>query len=86
MTELYGILQDTQAQVDRMVTGLKKATLFESPPLHNANAIPSGGQVYSHASWRNTVMSVYVDAEEEYPPQNLDHGLGGEGGSGTEVC
>ncbi|KFH69361.1 hypothetical protein MVEG_04174 [Podila verticillata NRRL 6337] len=31
MNQLYEILQDTQDQVDRLVSGLKKATLFEKP-------------------------------------------------------
>ncbi|KAF8926433.1 hypothetical protein BGZ52_005617, partial [Haplosporangium bisporale] len=31
MSQLYEILQDTQDQVDRLVSGLKKATLFEKP-------------------------------------------------------
>lgn len=31
MNQLYEILQDTQDQVDRLVAGLQKATLFEKP-------------------------------------------------------
>ncbi|KAF9906619.1 hypothetical protein EC991_000420 [Linnemannia zychae] len=70
MRELYNILQDTQGQVDRLVGGLKKATLFEKPrtrihPSHNSNP-----------AWRNTVVSIYVDAQEDYP------GQGGGGGNG----
>lgn len=60
MADLYDILQDTQAQVDRFKTGLKQATLFEKPkttihPSHTSNP-----------AWRNTVVSIYVDAEEDY--------------------
>lgn len=66
MRELYNILQDTQGQVDRLVSGIKKATLFEKPkttihPSHRSNP-----------AWRNTVVSIYVDAEEDYPLQEED--------------
>ncbi|KAG0371536.1 hypothetical protein BGX24_001531 [Mortierella sp. AD032] len=72
MRELYSILQDTQGQVDRLVGGLKRATLFEKPrttihPSHNSNP-----------AWRNTVVSIYVDAQEDYPLQG--GGAGGKGG------
>ncbi|KAF9570095.1 hypothetical protein EC968_002265 [Mortierella alpina] len=79
MNELYSILQDTQSQVDRLVSGLKKATLFEAPrttihPSHNSNP-----------AWRSTVVSIYVDAEEEYPgPPDYDGLDNGEGESGNE--
>ncbi|GJJ74982.1 hypothetical protein EMPS_07340 [Entomortierella parvispora] len=61
MSDLYDILQDTQAQVDRFKTGLKQATLFEKPkttihPSHTSNP-----------AWRNSVVSIYVDAEEDHP-------------------
>jgi len=67
MRLLYGILQDTQGQVDRLVSGIKKATLFEKPrttihPSHNSNP-----------AWRNTVVSIYVDAEEDYPLHGGDN-------------
>ncbi|KAF9119046.1 hypothetical protein BGW39_000652, partial [Mortierella sp. 14UC] len=60
-----------QGQVDRLVGGLKRATLFEKPktrihPSHNNNP-----------AWRNTVVSIYVDAQEDYPVQG-----GGGGGNG----
>jgi hypothetical protein len=81
MRELYNILQDTQGQVDRLVGGLKRATLFEKPrttihPSHNSNP-----------AWRNTVVSIYVDAEEDYPLQegNAD-GRGVDDESSSEVC
>ncbi|KAF9927991.1 hypothetical protein BGZ67_007221 [Mortierella alpina] len=79
MNELYSILQDTQSQVDRLVSGIKKATLFEAPrttihPSHNSNP-----------AWRSTVVSIYVDAEEEYPaPPDYDGLDSGEGESSNE--
>ncbi|KAF9279218.1 hypothetical protein BGZ68_008062 [Mortierella alpina] len=79
MNELYSILQDTQSQVNRLVSGLKKATLFEAPrttihPSHNSNP-----------AWRNTVVSIYVDAEEEHPVSPDYDGLdNGEGQSSNE--
>lgn len=63
MRELYNILQDTQGQVDRLVNGIKKATLFEKP---RTTIYPSH---HSNPAWRNTVVSIYVDAEEDYPVQ-----------------
>ncbi|KAF9425681.1 hypothetical protein BGZ76_003120, partial [Entomortierella beljakovae] len=65
MSELYGMLQESQGQIDRMVSGMKRTNLFETPrttvtpTFNHVNQQPSG--------WRNTVMSVYVDAEEDYP-------------------
>ncbi|KAF9358572.1 hypothetical protein BGX26_001409 [Mortierella sp. AD094] len=81
MAEMYSMLQDTQAQVDRMVTGLKKATLFETP---RTTITPNFHLGESHPStWRNTVMSVYVDAEEDYPMEN-DLDASSQGDSGNE--
>ncbi|KAG0293088.1 hypothetical protein BGZ96_003360 [Linnemannia gamsii] len=80
MRELYNILQDTQGQVDRLVGGIKKATLFEKPrttihPSHNSNP-----------AWRNTVVSIYVDAEEDYPTQEGDaNGRGIDDESNSEL-
>jgi len=80
MSDLYDILQDTQAQVDRFKTGLKQATLFEKPkttihPSHTSNP-----------AWRNTVVSIYVDAEEDYPSRfSQDDFEGGEEGSDQET-
>ncbi|OAQ26652.1 hypothetical protein K457DRAFT_688794 [Linnemannia elongata AG-77] len=68
MRELYNILQDTQGQVDRLVSGIKKATLFEKP---RTTIHPSH---HSNPAWRNTVVSIYVDAEEDYPLQEGDTG------------
>ncbi|KAF9171879.1 hypothetical protein BGX21_011082 [Mortierella sp. AD011] len=81
MAEMYSMLQDTQAQVDRMVAGLKKATLFETP---RTTITPNFHLGESHPStWRNTVMSVYVDAQEDYPFEN-DLDASGQGDSGKE--
>ncbi|KAF9143567.1 hypothetical protein BGX30_000093 [Mortierella sp. GBA39] len=66
MRELYSILQDTQGQVDRLVSGIKKATLFEKP---KTTIHPSH---HSNPAWRNTVVSIYIDAEEDYPLQEGD--------------
>ncbi|KAI7816784.1 hypothetical protein BC939DRAFT_507996 [Gamsiella multidivaricata] len=79
MAELYSILQDTQAQVDRLLTGLKKAALFEAP----RKTVPQNQT--SHQSWRNTVMSVYVDAEEDYPQPGPDQPGTGEDDSVLET-
>ncbi|KAG0046929.1 hypothetical protein BGZ89_005114 [Linnemannia elongata] len=68
MRELYNILQDTQGQVDRLVSGIKRATLFEKP---RTTIHPSH---HSNPAWRNTVVSIYVDAEEDYPLQEGDTG------------
>ncbi|KAG0045803.1 hypothetical protein BGZ83_008983 [Gryganskiella cystojenkinii] len=59
MQDLYAILQSTQSQVDRLKTGLEKATLFEKPKttIHQSHT--------SNPAWRNTVVSIYVDAEED---------------------
>ncbi|KAG0223175.1 hypothetical protein BGX31_008655 [Mortierella sp. GBA43] len=77
MAELYGVLQDTQSQVDRLVNGLQKATLFDKPrttmPIH-----------YNPSTWRGSVASVYVDAQEDYPCQDADHDGAGEHGSTGE--
>ncbi|KAF8962044.1 hypothetical protein BGZ46_001249, partial [Entomortierella lignicola] len=76
MAEMYNMLQETQSQVDRMVSGLKEATLFETPrttitpEYHLGTSDPS--------TWRNTVMSVYVDAEEDYPPENEQDAYGND--------
>ncbi|KAG0313956.1 hypothetical protein BGZ99_008466, partial [Dissophora globulifera] len=78
MGELYNILQDTQMQVDRMVGGLKKAALFDSP----RTLIPPS--LTNNPSWRNTVVSIYVDAEEDYPLQDSDQDSSGESSSGNE--
>ncbi|KAF9919305.1 hypothetical protein FBU30_011076 [Linnemannia zychae] len=70
MRELYCILQDTQGQLDRIVGGIKRVALYEKPrttihPTHNSNP-----------AWRSTVVSIYVDAEENYPsiPDNNPYG------------
>ncbi|KAG0199040.1 hypothetical protein BGX28_007614 [Mortierella sp. GBA30] len=79
MDELYSILQDTKSQVDRLVSGIKKATLFDTP----RKAVPPSHN--SHLTWRNSVVSVYVDAEEDYPAHpNYDGSDVGEGGSSNE--
>lgn len=109
MNQLYEILQDTQDQVDRLVSGLKKATLFEKPQTiivqnrHNninGNVSKSGPSLPSSlinrghfsrfnnfnssgSNWRSTVVSVYVDAEEEHQEFEGDgSGSEQEGGSG----
>ncbi|KAF9097333.1 hypothetical protein BGX23_009181 [Mortierella sp. AD031] len=74
MRELYNILQDTQGQVDRLVDGIKKATLFKKPrttihPNSNFHHQHTNNNT-SHPTWRNTVVSIYVDAEEDYPLQD----------------
>ena len=79
MSELYNILQDTQAQVDRLVTGLKKATLFDSP------RTLSPPNLTNNPAWRNTVVSVYVDAEEDYPLPDEDQDVMDGANSGIEV-
>ncbi|KAG0249737.1 hypothetical protein BG011_008986 [Mortierella polycephala] len=93
MNQLYGILQDTQAQVDRLVLGLKKATLFEKVPSKQptpADVMSSGYRqqrrngLNPNLSWRNTVVSVYVDAEEDYPVQEDDQD-GGWDRDGTDA-
>ncbi|KAF9421203.1 hypothetical protein BGZ94_008920 [Podila epigama] len=96
MCQLYDILQATQDQVDKLVSGLQKATLFESrPPIVQTRShtysknVPSPSSTrtpslpYTHlnirhfpdrnthyvsneSNWRNTIESVYVDAEEEH--------------------
>ncbi|KAF8931692.1 hypothetical protein BGZ58_007471 [Dissophora ornata] len=78
MSDLYDILQDTQAQVDRLVTGLKKATLFDSP------RTLSPPNLTSNPTWRNTVVSVYVDAEEDYPQPDEDQDWMDGANSGNE--
>ncbi|KAF9359052.1 hypothetical protein BGX34_008563 [Mortierella sp. NVP85] len=77
MAELYAILQDTQSQVDRLVTGLQKATLFDSP----RTVVPSH---YNPSTWRGSVASVYVDAQEDYPWQDSDQDRTGEHGPTSE--
>ncbi|KAG0343911.1 hypothetical protein BG004_004898 [Podila humilis] len=110
MNQLYEILQDTQDQVDRLVNGLQKATLFENPrttivqnchrnamdginngsgkgttpPTNLPSALINRGHfsrlndLYnsSGSNWRSTVVSVYVDAEEEH--QDREHEDGSE--------
>ncbi|KAF9105029.1 hypothetical protein BGX27_009843, partial [Mortierella sp. AM989] len=80
MAELYSILQDTESQVDRMVTGLKKATLFDAP---RTTITPNYHIGNSHPStWRNTVASVYVDAEEDHPQESeQEQTIHGDSGS-----
>ncbi|ORY95099.1 hypothetical protein BCR41DRAFT_375925 [Lobosporangium transversale] len=86
MAELYNILQETQAQVDRLVTGLKKATLFETPQATiPASHIHSHGNI-KNPTWRSSVISVYVDAEEDYQSQEPIESAGGEDTSNNEVC
>lgn len=108
MHQLYEILQDTQDQVERLVSGLKKATLFEKPQTtivqnrHNISGnMPKSGPSLpsslinrghfsrfndfnsSGSNWRSTVVSVYVDAEEEHQESEGDRsGSEQEGGSG----
>lgn len=78
MAELYSILQDTQSQVDRLVSGLQKATLFDSP----RTVIPSH---YNPMTWRGSVTSVYVDAQEDYPSSDAERDGAGEHDSTGEV-
>ncbi|KAF9326321.1 hypothetical protein BG006_010219 [Podila minutissima] len=112
MTQLYEILQDTQDQVDRLVAGLQKATLFEKPRTtivqnrHNNNIngnLNKGGPLPSSlinrghsrrpnnninstvgSNWRGTVVSVYVDAEEEHQEEEEEEGSGSEMEGGGE--
>ncbi|KAG0005877.1 hypothetical protein BGZ65_009949 [Modicella reniformis] len=78
MTEFYNVLQDTQSQVDRLIDGLKGARLFETPrtmiPYH-----------YHPSTWRGTVASVYLDAQEEYPCQDAEQDKNGENSSTDEL-
>ncbi|KAF9179679.1 hypothetical protein BGZ50_006765 [Haplosporangium sp. Z 11] len=93
MNQLYEILQDTQAQVDRLVLGLKNATLFEKAPLKQptpTDVMTSGYRQQGrngqnpNPSWRNTIVSVYVDAEEDYPVLEDDQDGGwGQDGAGA---
>ncbi|KAG0026159.1 hypothetical protein BGZ82_009614 [Podila clonocystis] len=98
MNQLYEILQDTQDQVDRLVSGLQKATLFEKPQTmivnrsNNTGNLSKGGPLPSAlinrghfgrlnnfnsvgSNWRSTIVSVYVDAEEEHQEEE-EYGSG----------
>ncbi|KAG0266121.1 hypothetical protein DFQ27_000168 [Actinomortierella ambigua] len=111
MDELYAILQDTMAQRNRLVQGLKQAQVFHrpwpnpsssKPQAQSQSHSPSSGltgmmasgspgvtssgasgvgvggkgllssRYQTHSSWRNTVASVYVDAQEGHSGEDDD--------------
>ncbi|KAG0097230.1 hypothetical protein BGZ93_003186 [Podila epicladia] len=109
MNQLYEILQDTQDQVDRLVAGLQKATLFEKPRTtivqnrhNNIGSLNKGGPLPSSlinrghfsrlnnfnstvgSNWRSTIVSVYVDAEEEHQEEEGEEGSDSEMEGGRE--